>query len=120
MPLNGRIQALFGRVDRLLPRHGYLQGAESTSAHRATKAIKAADVKRAGRLAPPDLVIQDELHLISGPLGTLVGLYEVAVQACARARSTGARSGRRWLGITSSQVFCLKGWPSFSSSRVYL
>ncbi|MEV6931442.1 DISARM system helicase DrmA [Dactylosporangium sp. NPDC051485] len=83
----GEAAALFGYVGRRCGRHGYVHpdfaGCDIKTGHNAEPGLPAATVRPVGRLRPPDLIIQDELHLITGALGTSVGLFEVAVETLA-------------------------------------
>ena len=81
VPWRAEAGMLFGRVAAFKGREMIPPG----------ESVPRGAIKLPDGLRPPELIVQDELHLISGPLGTLVGLYETAVEQLSTRTGTDGR-----------------------------
>ncbi|GHP13918.1 DNA helicase [Lentilactobacillus fungorum] len=82
---------IFGTVDKF---------AQVPLKEDAQKLFGSDNPKRYGR---PDLIVQDELHLISGPLGSIVGLYEAGFDYILQSGENGDRKeGPKYIASTAT------------------
>lgn len=107
-----RASGLFGNVDHYHARWGYyregcppqtggnLPGAYQPHPPGASRSVSLRIPVTP--FAPPDLILQDELHLIEGPLGSLVGLYEAALDILCMSDHGNQRIGPKYVASTAT------------------
>jgi len=121
LPWDEKMGLLFGKTDRYCERHGYIAvGEEHPNRHNKSKSLAASQTIETKMFYPPELIVQDELHLITGPLGTIYGAYETVVEDMCAIERDGRKILPKYIVSTATiknadaQIRCLYGRDNFS------
>jgi hypothetical protein len=102
-----RAACLFGNVERYNEHLGYYRAwcppASPSGLPQAPRQDAAAgNTVSVPPFDPPDLVLQDELHLIEGPLGSMVGIYETAIETLTARIQDGTVNRPKYVAATAT------------------
>lgn len=115
LPWDEKTNSIFGRVDRCCSRDGYVAIGGEHSKHNKTEGLPASTLTPIRPFLPPELIIQDELHLITGPLGTVYGAYETIIEDMCTYTNNGRKILPKYIVSTATiknaaeQAKCLYG-----------
>ena len=115
LPWDVNTNTIFGRVDRLCSRDGYVAIGAEHSRHNRTEELPTSILTPIKPFLPPELIIQDELHLITGPLGTIYGAYETIIEDLCTYSAAGKKIKPKYVVSTATiknaaeQTKCLYG-----------
>ncbi len=121
LPWDEKTGLIFGSTDRYCERHGYLAiGEKHAKRHNKKGGLKKAEVHNVKQFYPPELIVQDELHLITGPLGTIYGGYETVIEDMCTSYFADKKYKPKYIVSTATiknakeQIRCLYGRENYA------